>query len=66
MSTITLPKAEFDILKKRAFLYEAILRFLPERKWGIENYTSKRIREFMRQDRIDRKTYPRVKKLLSL
>lgn len=65
MNTITLPKAKFDILQKRASLYEAILRFLPERKWGIEEYSPKRIREFMSEDKIDRKTRSRVKKILS-
>lgn len=65
MSVITLSKSEFDVLQKKASLYEAILRFVPERKWGIEEYSSKRIQEFMRNDRLDKKTKARVKKLLA-
>lgn len=65
MNTITISKSKFDILMKRASLYEAILRFIPERKWGIEEYSSKRIKEFMRQDRIDRKTRTRIHKFLA-
>lgn len=64
MSTITLPKSKFDILKKRASLYEAILRFIPEHKWGVEEYSSKRMKEFMREDRLGQKTRSRINKFL--
>ena len=64
MTVVTLPKSKFDIIKKKASLYEAILKFVPEWKWGIEEYSSKRIREFMRGDRLDKKTQARIKKLL--
>ena len=64
MATITLPKAQYDLLKKRASLYENMLRSLPERKWAIEDYSSARIREFMQSDKLDQKTAKRIKKLL--
>lgn len=65
MNTVTLSRNQYAILKKRASLYEAILRTLPERRWGIEKYSSRRIQESMRQDRLDKKTYSRLKKLLN-
>lgn len=65
METITLPKTKYDILRKRASLYERFVRVLPKRKWGVENYTPERIREFMTQDKLDRKTAARVKKLVN-
>ena len=65
MVTVTLPKTKYDILKKRASLYEAMLRFLPERKWGIEEYSPKRIQEFLREDRLDKATRVRLKKALA-
>lgn len=64
MATVTISKTQFDILKKRASLYEAILKALPERKWGIEEYSPARIREFIRQDRLNQKTRARLKKIL--
>lgn len=65
MNTVTITKSKFDILTKRASLYEAILRFIPKRKWGIEEYSSRRIKEFTREDRLDRKTSARIKKFLA-
>lgn len=65
MAVVTLPKSKFDILQKKASLYEAILRAVPESKWGIEEYLPRRIREFMRNDRLDKKIKARAEKLLS-
>lgn len=65
MNTVTLSKTEFDVLRKRAALYEAILKSLPEKKWNIEEYTTGRIREFLREDRLDKKVRARARKLLS-
>lgn len=65
MTTITVPKSKFEILKKRASLYETILRTLPERKWGIEEYPEKRIKELMQEDRLNKKVRARIQKLLS-
>ena len=64
MTTITLPRPRYEILKRRAQLYQAVLRTLPELRWGIEEYTPERIKEFMRQDKLDKKTLARVKELL--
>ncbi|TSC75333.1 MAG: hypothetical protein G01um101433_907 [Parcubacteria group bacterium Gr01-1014_33] len=65
MITITIPKAKYDIMEKRASLYERILRFLPERKWGIEEYSAQRIKEFAREDTLTKTTRAKVKTLLA-
>jgi len=63
-STVTLPKTQYEIIKKRASLYTEMLRFVPELRWGIEEYSEDRIREFMKTDQIDRATHARFKKVL--
>ena len=63
MNTITLPKNEYEDLRIQADLYEIVLRRLPEVRWGIETYSPKRIREFSREDLLDRKTRARVQKM---
>jgi len=64
MKTVTLPKTEYEILRKRASLYEEIFRFLPEKIFGMETYSKKRIKEFLKEDKMDRKTRNRLQKLL--
>lgn len=63
MNTVTIPKSKFEMLEKRASLYETILRQLPEYRWGIEKYSQKRIQGFMGKDRLDQKTRARLKKI---
>lgn len=64
-STITLPKAQYEILKKRASLYTEMLRFIPELRWGIEEYSEQRIKEFIQVDRLARATRARLEKMLA-
>ncbi|PIP75160.1 MAG: hypothetical protein COU43_02865 [Candidatus Nealsonbacteria bacterium CG10_big_fil_rev_8_21_14_0_10_37_25] len=64
MKTVTLPKTKYEILRKRASLYEEIFRFLPEKIFGMETYSKKRIKEFLKEDKMDRKTRNRLQKLL--
>lgn len=64
METITLPKTKYETLKKQASLYEEIFRFLPESIFGLEIYSKKRIGEFLKEDRINKKTRSRLDKLL--
>lgn len=52
MATITLPKTEYETLKRQASLCEEIFRYLPERVFGIENYSKKRINEFLKEDKL--------------
>lgn len=64
MNTITLPKTKYNILRKQASLYEEIFRYLPERIFGTEIYSQKRVKEFLKEDKIDKKTKDRLEKLL--
>ena len=64
MSTVTLPKTEYENLKKKASLYEKIFRFVSSQSFGIDSYSDKRIKEFMQEDRVDRKTRQKLEKLL--
>ncbi len=64
MKTITLPKSKYEILKKQASLYEKIFKYLPERVFGAEIYSKKRIREFLKENKIDKTTKSRLERLL--
>lgn len=64
MKTVTLPKIKYEILKKRAALYEKIFEHLPERIFGREIYSKKRIKEFLREDKLDEKTKDHLEKIL--
>ncbi len=64
METVTLPKTKYQILKKQASLYEKIFRYSPERIFGTEIYSEKRIKEFLKEDRLNRETKNYFQKLL--
>jgi len=64
MKTVTIPKTKYEILKRQALLYKEIFRYLPERFFGIEIYSQKRIKEFKKEDRLDKKTRDRLQKIL--
>ncbi len=66
MENITLPKIKYEDLRRKASLYEEIFRFIPERVFGIELYSDKRIKEFMKEDRMDKKERSRLEKLLKV
>jgi len=64
MSTITLPKTEYEILRRKASLYEQIFSFMPKRFLETEDYSRERIKEFLEQDKINKETKRRLKSLL--
>jgi len=64
METITIPKTKYEILKKQALLYKEIFRDLPEKFFGIEIYSQKRLKEFQKEDRLDKTTRNRLQKIL--
>ncbi len=64
MENITLSKAKYEILRKKAFLYEEVFKALPKRIFGTEVYSEKRIKEFEQEDKLDKKTKNRLEKLL--
>ncbi|OGM93606.1 hypothetical protein A2935_03225 [Candidatus Wolfebacteria bacterium RIFCSPLOWO2_01_FULL_47_17b] len=65
MTTVTISKVKFNILQKRASLYDAILRSLPEKRWGIETYSSSRMKEFAWSDRLDVRVKKRIQKFMA-
>ena len=65
MATVTISKTELETLKKKASLYEILIKNIPQKEWGIEVYSPKRIKELMREDRVAPKVRVRIKKLLS-
>jgi len=64
METVILPKTKYEILKKQSSLYEKIFRYSPERIFGTEIYSNNRIKEFLKEDKLDKKTKSRLQKLL--
>jgi hypothetical protein len=64
MENVTIPKTKYEILKRQALLYEKIFKFLPERFFNVEIYSQKRLKEFQREDRLDKKTKIHLQKLL--
>lgn len=64
MKTITLPKTEYEMLRKKASLYEQVFQSASRQNLGLEEYSDKRIQGFMKEDRLDRKTREKVEKLL--
>ncbi|MBU3942892.1 hypothetical protein KKA24_02820 [Patescibacteria group bacterium] len=64
MTTITLPKNEYEELRKKASLCERIFRFIPEGILKTEDYSKERISEFLKEDKIDKKAESRLKNLL--
>jgi hypothetical protein len=65
METVTIPKVQYQKLKNEASLYEKLFKFLPERVFGVENYSSVRIRDFLSEDKVDKKTKQAIEKLIS-
>lgn len=66
MATVTISKTEYELLKKKASLYEQVLKPQLEKKYKIERYSLKRLEEFLSQDRLDldQKILLRLKKVL--
>lgn len=64
METVIVPKTKYEILKKQASLYKEIFRFLPERFFGIEIYSQRRLKEFQKEDKLDKRIRSRLQKIL--
>lgn len=64
METITLPKTKYEIIEKKASLYEKIFRFLPQRFFGVEFYSDEQIKKFLKEDKINKETKNRLDNLL--
>ena len=64
MNTITIPKSEYEELQTLAELYQTLLRRLPKKEWGIETYSPSRLREFLKEDRLDSGLSSQIRKAL--
>ena len=65
MTVVTVPKKEYEDLRQKASLYEVLLRSAPDKVFGIEMYSKARLREFLKEDRVDRKTREKIMQRLS-
>jgi len=65
MNTITLPRIKYNVLEKKATLYDRFLKRMSNTFFEVENYSPTRISEFLSQDKISSKTLKRVSKILS-
>ena len=61
MQTVTLPKTEYQTLKKKASLYEAVFKLVTIE---IEKYSKDRIKQFKKEDRVDKQTRNKIKRIL--
>ena len=64
MTTITLPKTKYEILEKKAALYEKFFKKIAEMVFETEDYSPKRIQKFLREDKITKKTKQKIEKIL--
>ena len=64
MQTINLTRKEYENLKKKASIYDRLLRFSPETLFEIENYSDARVQEFLKEDKVDSSILSVVKKFL--
>jgi len=64
MNTITLSKAKYENLEKKATLYDRLFRRISKSFFETEEYSSSRIKEFLSQDKISIKSRKKIMKLL--
>lgn len=64
MQLIKLPKKQYETLRRKASVYDRVLRFSPELLFEIENYSDDRVRQFLTEDKVDSVVLASVKKLL--
>jgi len=63
MATITIPKKQYDTLRRQASLYRSVLK-KEEGLFPMELYSSSRLKEFLREDVVDPKLRNKVIRLL--
>lgn len=54
MVTTTIPTREYKTLKRKAGLYDSVLRRSARKALEIERYSDARVRELMKADRVSR------------
>ncbi|OGI91888.1 hypothetical protein A3A09_00425 [Candidatus Nomurabacteria bacterium RIFCSPLOWO2_01_FULL_42_20] len=65
MSTIILPKIKYEVLEKKANLYDRFFKRIARSFFETEDYSAARIREFMKEDKLSKKTSAKIRKILS-
>lgn len=63
MNVITLSKTKYEILEKKAALYEKFFKKIAKIVFETEDYSSKRIQEFLKEDRISKTTKQKIEKI---
>ena len=66
MDVITLSKTKYEILEKKAALYEKFFKKMAKMIFEIEDYSPKRIQEFLKEDKVDKITKQKIEKILKL
>lgn len=64
MTVVTLSKTKYEILEKKAALYEKFFKKIAEMIFEIEEYSPKKIQEFLREDRVSKTTKQKIEKIL--
>ena len=63
MATITIPKNQYEILEKKAKLYNILMQDIEE-FFPVELYTPSRLRDFLRLDKISTRAQRKAEKFL--
>ena len=64
MAVITLSKTKYEILEKKAALYEKFFKKIAEMIFETEDYSPKRIQGFLKEDKISKITKQKIEKIL--
>lgn len=64
MNVVTLPKTKYEILEKKAALYEKFFKKIAEMVFEIEYYSPKRMQKFLKEDKISKATRQKIEKVL--
>ena len=64
MGVITLSKTKYEILEKKAALYEKFFKKMAEMVFETEDYSSRRIQEFLKEDKVSKATKQKIEKIL--
>lgn len=65
METVIIPKKKYEDLERQATLYQKLLKRVQEEFFPIEKYTPRRLRQFLKEDRVSSKIAKATRKLLA-
>jgi len=64
METVKVSKTEYESLKKKASLYEKVFQSVEKRMFGTELYSDKRVKDFLKEDGLDKEITEKLENLL--